>query len=101
MFKLFKKKNSCSCNCGCKTINNMNIKILGSGCKNCQKLADNVEKALNKLEINAKVEHITDLAKISSYGVMLTPALMVDEKIVSSGQVLSPKEIVKILEQVK
>jgi len=75
----------------------MKIKILGSGCPNCKVLEANTKKALVELKIKADVEKVTDIAKIMEYGVMSTPALVIDEKIVSSGRVLSSDEIKKLL----
>jgi small redox-active disulfide protein 2 len=73
----------------------MNIKILGSGCKSCITLAENTKVALKELGIEAEIEKVTDFAQIASYGVMSTPALVIDEKVVSYGKVLKPKEIVQ------
>lgn len=78
-----------------ETINT--LKILGSGCAKCNKLEKHTKKALKALRLDVVVEHETDFAKISSYGVMSTPALVVNEKVVSYGKVLSVDEIVKIL----
>nr|WP_243456543.1 thioredoxin family protein [Mobilitalea sibirica] len=75
------------------------IKILGSGCKNCVTLADNVHKALEEMKLNATVVKVTDLAEISGYGVMTTPALVVNEKVVSYGKVLKPNEVMKLMEK--
>lgn len=77
----------------------MMIKILGSGCKNCVALTENVKAAVRELGIEAQVEKVTDFADIAAYGVMRTPALVVDEKVVSFGKVLKPKEIVNILKK--
>jgi small redox-active disulfide protein 2 len=78
----------------------MTIKILGSGCKNCVALADNAKTALTELGVEADIVKVTDFAEIASYGVMSTPGLVVNEKVVSFGKVLKPKEIAKILEKV-
>ncbi len=78
----------------------MIIKILGSGCKNCVSLADNTKTALKELGMEAEIIKITDFADIASYGVMSMPALVIDEKVVSFGKVLKPKEISTILEKV-
>ena len=75
----------------------MKIKILGSGCPNCKVLEANAKKAVKELKIKASIEKVTDIAKIMEYGVMSTPALVVDEKVVSYGRVLSPDEIKKLL----
>ncbi|GAA6326253.1 thioredoxin family protein [Fusobacterium ulcerans] len=77
----------------------MTIKILGTGCKNCTNLTDNVEKAIASLNIEANIEKVTDMGNISSYGIMSTPGLVIDEKVVSYGKVLKPEEIVKIIEK--
>ena len=79
----------------------MIIKILGSGCKNCVTLKENTETALSEVGLEAEVIKVTDLKDIMAYGVMSTPALVIDEKVVSFGKVLKPKEIVRILENVK
>jgi small redox-active disulfide protein 2 len=77
----------------------MIVKILGSGCKNCMMLAENAKTAISELQMDAKIEKVTDFAEIAKYGVMSTPALVIDEKVVSFGKVLKPKEIVKIIEK--
>lgn len=75
----------------------MEIKILGSGCKNCVKLAGNTEEALKTLGMEATITKVTDLQEIVAYGVMRTPALVIDEKVVSYGKVTKPEEIVEIV----
>lgn len=77
----------------------MIIKILGSGCKNCVSLKDNTELALKEAGIEAEIVKVEDYKDIVSYGVMRTPALVIDEKVVSFGKVLKPKDIVKILKK--
>lgn len=79
----------------------MVIKILGSGCRNCVTLKENTEAAIKEVGIEAEIVKVTDFKDIMAYGVMSTPALVVDEKVVSFGKVLKPKEIVKILENLK
>ncbi len=78
----------------------MIIKILGSGCKNCVSLKENTEAALKEAGIEAEIIKVEDYKDIVSYGVMRTPALVIDEKVVSFGKVLKPKDIVKILEKI-
>ena len=75
----------------------MKIKVLGPGCPNCKVLEANTKKALEELKIKADVEKITDIGEIVSYGVMSTPALVINKKIVSSGRVLNSEEIKKFL----
>ncbi len=72
------------------------IEILGTGCQKCMKLAKNAEEAVKGTE-EYEIEKVTDLNKIMSYGVMMTPGLVVDGKVVSVGKVLSPDEIKKLL----
>lgn len=79
----------------------MIIKVLGSGCKKCIDLKKNTETALKEAKISAEVIKVEDIKDIIAYGVMSTPALVVDEKVVSVGKVLKPKEIAKILEAEK
>ncbi|MDF2678004.1 MAG: hypothetical protein K0Q97_2341 [Bacillota bacterium] len=78
----------------------MIIKILGSGCKNCLTLKENTETALKEKGIEAEVIKVENMKDIVSYGVMQTPALVIDEKVVSYGKVLKSAEIIKILEKI-
>jgi small redox-active disulfide protein 2 len=100
-----------SCGCDCEesgsstqqsTSNNngLTIKILGSGCKNCITLTENVKVAIDEMKIVAQIEKVTDLNEITGYGIMSTPALVLNEKVISYGKVLKPKEVIKILEKV-
>jgi small redox-active disulfide protein 2 len=73
------------------------IEILGTGCQKCVKLATNAEEAVKDKATEYTIEKVTDLAKIMNYGVMMTPGLVVDGKVVSVGKVLSPDEIKKLL----
>jgi len=75
----------------------MKIEILGAGCPRCKQLTANAEAAVKELNIQAEIGKITDIVKITEYGVMMTPALVVDGAVVSSGKVLSKDEIKKIL----
>ena len=75
----------------------MIIKVLGSGCKRCLTLGDNVAAALGNLGMQAEIVKVTDFAEIAAYGVMSTPGLVVDEKVVSTGKVLSAEEIGRLL----
>lgn len=75
----------------------MIIKILGSGCKKCVALGENARTAAKAAAIDAKIEKVTDVVAIASYGIMSTPGLVIDEKVVSSGRVLSASEIGALL----
>jgi len=75
----------------------MVIKVLGSGCKNCKKLELNVKEALNDLEKEATVEKVEEIQDIMAYGVMKTPALVIDEEVKIMGRVPSKEDIKKYL----
>ncbi|MBF7095533.1 thioredoxin family protein [Alkalibacter mobilis] len=77
----------------------MEIKILGTGCAKCNKLEEQAKDAVKELGLQVDVEKVTDLKDIASYGVMNTPALVVDGKVVVSGKVIKSKEIVKYLQK--
>ena len=73
------------------------IQILGSGCDKCRKLAANVKLAAERIDLPCEIEKIEDINQITAFGVMMTPALAVNGKVVSSGKVLTPDEIAVFL----
>jgi len=75
----------------------MIIKILGSGCSACKKLQKNTEKAVKKLGLDVTIEKVEDFEKITAYGVMSTPALVVDEEVKIFGKIASVSEISDVL----
>ena len=75
----------------------MIIKILGTGCSNCKKLEANAREAIKELGVDATVEKVENLRDIMTYGVMKTPALVVDEQVKIMGKVASVEEIKKFL----
>jgi len=75
----------------------MKIEILGAGCPKCKILFAHTQAVVKELGIQAEVAKITDIVKITEYGVLMTPALAIDGAVVSSGRVLSKDEIKKIL----
>lgn len=75
----------------------MIIKILGTGCTKCKKLEENARKAIIDLSGAFSVEKVTNLSEIIEYGVMLTPALVINEVVKSVGKVCSVEEIQKYL----
>ena len=77
------------------------IKVLGSGCVKCNQLASATKAALEQLGMDTTIDHVTDFAQIASYGVMTTPALVVDGKVVSFGKVLKTEEVVNILQKIR
>lgn len=77
---------------------NLTVKVYGSGCKGCQTLHQNVIDALAEMNLVANVEYITDLQKVMEAGIMSMPTLSINAKIVSSGKILGIPEIKKIIE---
>ena len=75
----------------------MKIEILGVGCPKCKQLTTNAETAVKELNVHADIVKVTDIGKITGYGVMMTPALAVDGKVVSAGKVLNKDEIKKFI----
>lgn len=73
------------------------IQILGSGCDKCRKLAGNAKLAAERLNLPFEIEKIEDTNQITAFGVMMTPALAVNGKVVCSGKVLTPDEITGFL----
>jgi small redox-active disulfide protein 2 len=75
----------------------MVIKVLGTGCAKCHQLEENTRKAVAELGLDASIEKVENIKDIMKYGVMKTPALVVDEKVKVMGRVPSPDEIKKYL----
>jgi small redox-active disulfide protein 2 len=75
----------------------MEIKVLGPGCANCTSLEKRTQDALAATGVMATVEKVTDFAEIASYGVMSTPALVIDDQVVVSGRVPKADEIQALL----
>jgi small redox-active disulfide protein 2 len=73
------------------------IQILGTGCPKCKKLAENAEAAAKELELEFELEKITDINEMMKFGVMMTPALVIDGQVRTVGKVVSPDEIRKML----
>lgn len=75
----------------------MKIEILGTGCPKCKKFYENVQQALKTTGIEAELRKVEDIDKITEYGVMIIPALVIDGEVKSAGKVLSADEIGKLL----
>jgi len=75
----------------------MKIEILGMGCPKCKKLEENAKKAISELKIKADVIKVTDMGKIVDYGVISTPALVINGKVKTSGRIPDVEEIKKWL----
>ena len=75
----------------------MDIKVLGPGCMNCQTLEKRTYTALQELNIDANVEKVQDYQKIASFGIMRTPGLVIDGKVVAAGYVPTVEKLKEIL----
>lgn len=101
---LFKKKETACCSGSCTSggeNQNAAVKILGSGCSKCNQLEAATKEALAQLGMPTEIDHVTDFSQIAAYGVMSTPALVVDGKVVSYGKVLKSPEIVELLKKTR
>lgn len=104
------EKTSCCCSGSC-TAETMaraeadktsgGVKVLGSGCAKCNALEQAVRDALAELGMETAIDHVTDLTQIAAYGVMTTPALVVDGKVVSYGKVLKKDEAKALIQKVR
>lgn len=77
----------------------MKIKVLGTGCSRCKTLEKSTRLAVEEMGIDAEVEKVEDIVEIMGYGVMRTPALVVDEKVLMYGKSPSTKEIIEIIKK--
>lgn len=110
-FNRNKKKNKTSCCCGSCTSEAMaqaeagkaagGVKVLGSGCVKCRALELAAYEALKELGMDTAIDHVTDFTQIAAYGVMTTPALVVDGKVVSYGKVLKKDEVKALIQMVR
>ena len=110
-FSKHKKEEKPSCCCGSCTPETMaqaeagkasnGVKVLGSGCAKCNSLEQATQAALAALGMETAIDHVTDFAQIAAYGVMTTPALVVDGKVVSYGKVLSKDEAKALIQKVR
>lgn len=100
---LFGKKKEEAKGCGCKEAakSAAGVKVLGSGCAKCNALEDAARAALTELGMDTAIDHVTDFSQIASYGVMTTPALVVDGKVVSYGRVLKKEEAKALILQAR
>jgi small redox-active disulfide protein 2 len=77
----------------------MTIKILGSGCMNCKTLERRTREAVEQLRLDATIQKVEDYQDIASYGVMSTPGLVIDGKVVSQGRVPTVENIRELIQQ--
>jgi small redox-active disulfide protein 2 len=76
----------------------MKLEILGTGCAKCEQLYQNTQKAVQELGIDVEIVKVEDIDKIVDYGVMMTPGLVIDGEVKSTGKALSPAQIKKYLQ---
>lgn len=108
-FKKQEEKKGCSCGGTCdsesmeralkKKKQGARMKVLGTGCAKCRALENSVMEALQELELPEEVDHVSDFSEIASYGVMSTPALVIDGNVVSFGKVLHKDEVINLLKE--
>lgn len=79
----------------------MHIKVVGTGCRKCKALLAATEEAVKNTGVQADVEYVTDMLKIAETGLMSTPGLIIDNKIVSSGKVLEAQAVAELIEKNK
>ena len=105
LFGFGKKKEASACCCQsggaqagcCSNGGESTVKVLGSGCRNCHTLLENTKAALDSMGLPTEVDYVTDMQKIMEYGVMQMPALVVNDKVVSMGKVLTAAEVEQLL----
>ena len=90
-------KETDACCCGAPVGGICCIKVLGAGCKSCHEQYENVKEAVKAMGLSADVEYITDMQKVTEYGVMSMPAIVVNEQVVSMGKVLKAADVKKLL----
>lgn len=104
------EKNSCCCGSNCTSEAmakaevgkvSSGVKVLGSGCAKCNALEQAVGEALAELGMETTIDHVTDFTQIAAYGVITTPALVVDGKVVSYGKVLKKDEAKALIQKVR
>lgn len=75
----------------------MNIKVIGTGCDKCDQLYENTKSAIEELGLNANIEKVEDLIEMVKLGIMSSPSLMVDGKLVVSGRIVSKEKIIELI----
>jgi small redox-active disulfide protein 2 len=106
LFGMKKKTEPVPCGCGGSCCDPQEpkesaVKVLGGGCNNCHKLMDNTREALKALGMEESVELVSDPAAIAACGVMSTPALVVDGKVVSTGRVLTVQQTADAIRSIR
>lgn len=78
----------------------VSVKILGTGCKKCQNLENKVRELISKNNIDAIVEKVTDINEMMNYGIMMTPGLVINEAVKSTGIIPKDEQIINWLEEI-
>lgn len=111
------QKPACACQCGCPTTeidekelenttcscssdNGASIKVLGSGCVSCHTLLENTKEAVKNMGLSIDVEYVQDMAQIAGYGVMSVPALVVNDKVITTGKILKSSDVENLLKKI-
>ena len=104
------KQKTCCCGSSCTTETmakaeaaktTAGVKVLGSGCAKCHALEEAARAALEELNMDTTIDHVTDFSQIAAYGVMTTPAIVIDGKVVSYGKVLKKDEAKALIQKVR
>ena len=82
-----------------RTQNMIDIKILGTGCAKCKKLTENAETAAKQLGIEFEIGKVTDINEIMKFGVIVTPAIVINDEVASAGKALDVEDLKQILAQ--
>ena len=75
----------------------MEIKVLGTGCANCKKTKAVIADAVKEMRLDLQVVEVQDIPSIMAYGVMSTPAIVIDEKVVSTGRVPAKSQVIEMI----
>ncbi|MEG1886543.1 MAG: thioredoxin family protein [Oscillospiraceae bacterium] len=96
---IFNKKEEYDCISNENEQGKSTVKILGGGCAKCKQIEINTKEALKSLSMDINIEHVKDFAEIASYGVMSTPAIVFNGKVICYGKVIKPKEIISLIQK--
>ena len=77
----------------------MEIKVLGTGCAKCKTLEEKIRKVVMENKIDATISKVSDLPEIMKYGIMMTPGIVIDEKVVDYGSVPNEKDILRMINE--
>lgn len=83
------------------SVKDASVKILGEGCDKCDNLVKETRMALEELNMDTDIEHVTELVEIVKFGVMTTPSLVVDGEVVSKGEQLKKDQVIELLKKVR